>query len=416
MTDSLPSAARPCLRKPTRSNLAWTVAFLLAPSLAGCGGPGGGHAEPPPSKVKLARRVEVRPAETKNIVYAIDTVGTLEPERETSIAPGVAGVIDEVLFKEGDAVDPKRTILIKIDQRRYEAEAALARANEEKAKARLDLTKDLADRAQLLRKSRAIAEEESILRAQEMQIAAAELAAAQASRQMAEVRLDKSRVRPPYAGQINERRVAVGDYVKEETVIATIADGSTLRLNTFVPELAAPRIKAGDTLEFTLEAVPGKKFQARIMYVSTVADAQTHMFACKAAIPHPRPEMKPGMFARVQIPTERHPDACVIPEEAVRAGEQGFVVFVPQADHSEGLGTKFRARLRRVQVGLRRPGFVEILSGVAPGELVVTRGSEALEDGTLIEIIDQAAVGGDVPASPSPATSQSNPPDARPKG
>jgi multidrug efflux system membrane fusion protein len=134
-----------------------------------------------------------------------------------------------------------------------------------------------------------------------------------------------------------------------------------------------------------LATLPQKKFQARVFYLSTVADPQTHMFECKAEITEPDSEMKPGLFARVQITTDQHRDACVIPEVSVRASERGFVAFVPEQKTTADGKPSWVASARQLQIGFRQPGFVEVLAGVQPGEQVVTRGAEALEEGTPID-------------------------------
>jgi membrane fusion protein (multidrug efflux system) len=349
----------------------------------GVAAPSGGS-DLPPSKTKLSRQVLTAQAAQRDLTYTVDTVGSLEPERQTSIAPGVSGVVDEVLFHEGDLVDAD-TVLVRINQERYESAEKLARANVGQAEAKVALAQDQADRARQLGERQAVSQEEARRRMLELQVVRAEFAAAQASLAMAEHDLANSRVRPPYAGQINARRVASGDYVKEETVVATIADLSKLRLTTWVPEMAAARVKLGDTLEFELPAVPGRKFPARIFFLSTVADPQSHMFECKAEIPEPDPDMKPGLFARVQIATEQHTGAVVVPEESVRAGEQGFVVYVAESSDARDGKASGVARVRPVQLGFRRPGFVEVLAGITAEDRVVTRGSESLEDGTPIE-------------------------------
>jgi RND family efflux transporter MFP subunit len=351
----------------------------------GIAAPTGGN-DLPPSKVKLAREVLTAPVEQRDLLYTVDTVGSLEPEKQTAIAPGVAGIVDEVLFKEGDQLDPD-TVLVRIDQEKYQSAAALAKANQQRAEARLALAKDFASRSASLTQRQAGAQEEATKWALEYEAAKAELAAAQAARALAERDLAKSRVRPPYPGQINQRSVAPGEYVKEETVIATIADISKLRLVTWIPEMAAARVKVGDMLEYEVPSLPNKRCQARIFYLSTVADTQSHMFECKAEITEPDAAMKPGLFARVQIATEKHADACVVPEESVRAGEKGFLVYVPHERPGPDGQPQWVAKARRVQLGFRRPGFVEVLSGVEPGERVITRGSEALEDGTPVEFL-----------------------------
>jgi RND family efflux transporter MFP subunit len=302
--------------------------------------------------------------------------------------------VDEVLFKEGKLVDPDdpdetTSVLVKIDQKRFLRSKQLAEANERRGEAnvarteaKLALARDQASRAERLSERQAISQEELIRWGQELKVAEAERAAAEAelgvarsARELAERDLEMSIVRP----------VAEGDYVKDETIIATIADISKVRLATWIPELAATRVRVGDKLEFELGALPQRKFEGVIFYISTVADPQSHMFECKADVVSPVPEMRPGLFARVRIPTGKHQDACVIPEESVRASERGFVAFVPERRSDSQGKPQWIASARRLDIGFRSPGFVEILAGVGPGERVVTRGSEALEDGTPIE-------------------------------
>jgi multidrug efflux system membrane fusion protein len=377
--------------------------FAAGCSRHGVSAPTGGS-EVPPSQVKLTRQVLVAPVELRDLTYSVNTVGTLEPERQTSIAAGVPGVVDKVGFREGDRwtdddlLDESR-FLVLIDQEKYRAAVQFAQANVERAEgnskrteAKLLLARDLSERAVRLGERQAISQEERTKWELEVRVAVAEfaaanaeLAAAKAAYQLAQRDVVKSVVRPPYAGQINQRRVAEGDYLKDETIIATIADVSRLRLVTWIPEMAAARVKGGDTIDFELATLPQKKFHATVFYLSTVADPQTHMFECKAEIAEPDSEMKPGLFARVQIATDQHGDACVIPEVSVRASERGFVAFVPEPRTGSDGKSTWIASVRQLQLGYRRPGFVEVLAGVEPGERVVTRGSEALEDGTPIE-------------------------------
>ncbi|HVJ81051.1 MAG TPA: efflux RND transporter periplasmic adaptor subunit [Planctomycetia bacterium] len=388
------------------------VCLALSLALAGCGGtaPKGG-AEAPPSAVKLARQVTVAKVEQRDLAYVVDTVGTLEPIRQTNIAAGVTGIVDEVLFREGDVVKAGETVLARIDQPKYRAAAELAVANENRAMARLQLLEDLLRRNTGLRRQGALSEVEQVQAQMDVQMAKAELASAAAAKRLAEITLDKSRVRAPYAGQLNSRKIAVGDYVKEETVLATIADLSQLRVTTYVPELAAPRVRIGDRFTFTLEALPGREYRAKIVFLSTVADPQTHMFECKAEIDEPDAAMRPGLFARVKIATDKRTGACVAPEESVRPSENGFVIFVPKNVAKSGGGSQLVAEARTVQIGFRRPGFIELLGyrrpgssamvKFEPGEPVVAKGAEALVDGVPLEIVD--ADGRPASAAPSSA-------------
>src|SRR5262245_31452475 len=121
---------------------------------AGCGRHGKaapkGGTEVPPSQTKLKRNVDLTKARHDSIEVFVETVGYLEPEGMTPISAGVAGLVDELLFREGQWVE-RGTLLAKVDPKRYDAAAEVARANEKRAVAAVALARDLAERAQSAR-------------------------------------------------------------------------------------------------------------------------------------------------------------------------------------------------------------------------------------------------------------------------
>jgi membrane fusion protein, multidrug efflux system len=406
---------------------------LFVVTTAGCGRHGKaaptGGSDVPPSQTRLKRSVELDQATQQALTYYVETVGYLEAEGQTDIAAGVTGVVDEVLFREGQWVDTN-TVLVKVDQRRYLAAAEVAHANAKRAEATLALAKDVAERTRRLA-GRGASEEEQAKASLTLRVADAELASARAAVILADHNLERSQVRAPYAGQINQRKVTPGTYLEEKTVIGTIADLRRLRLVGWVPEKAAPTARelmakenrqrmtrlaatclagaaplgglagvaldpqastaSGFALEFTLMAYPKLPFHGRIFYLSTVANPDTHMFECKADVDTRGVdvELKPGFTARIKCPLHGSPNACVIPEEAVRASERGFIAFVPAPRPGKDGLEEWVARARELKLGFRGQGTVEVLEGMSPGEWLVRKGAESLEDGTPINLPDE---------------------------
>jgi multidrug efflux system membrane fusion protein len=406
--------------------------FLIPILLAGCNNDHGAAAPPiPPSKVNLKRNVELCIAERRALNYTVETPGVLEAERVTDIAAGVSGLVDEVLFREGQYVTPD-TVLILIDQKRFQTQLDIAKANELRSKAAVQQATDAAKRAVEARGG--ATEEERIRTFLAQKTAEADLAGAEANRRLAEIQLDRSQVRPPYAGRINQRRVTTGSFIDDKGVIATIADLSQLRLVGWVPESAAAAVRqrmtdnqanaAADALatlgaglagggsivttpyelsrtvqaphladvEFSLLAYPREKFRAKVFYMSTVANPETHMFESKSEIYAAglTGRLQPGYSARIRFTLRTNPDACVVPEESVRPNERGFVAFVPVQRTNRSGQTEWVAQARIVEIGYREPGWVEVKNGVRSGEMLVRRGAEALEDGTPINVTDEA--------------------------
>src|SRR5262249_1414349 len=105
-------------------------------------------------------------------------------------------------------------------------------------------------------------------------------------------------------------------------------------------------------------------------------------------------DLRPGFNAQIRLPIRSNPNACVIPEEAVRATERGFIAFVPVERLDKEGNKEWVAQARVLDLGFRAPGWVEVREGIQPGELIVRRGAEALTDGTPLNI-----KGGPVPAN-----------------
>jgi multidrug efflux system membrane fusion protein len=445
--------------------------LLLLALLTGCGrhGPGSpeGGANIPPSKTRLKRNVELCLVKQEKLVSFAETVGYLDAEGQTDIAAGVSGLVEEVSFREGDWVEAGQ-VLARIDIEKYSAMVAHAEANVKRAEATVLKMKATADRCDagcrdaeqtlelkkvLLENIRKAGRGARIEERQEAQanvevasarldfskadrsVTKAELGAAdkdvdaaRAMLKVAQLNKRRSEIRAPYTGQINSRRITVGTYLEDKSIVGTMADLSRLRLVGYIPEKATPMVRsmlmtenttrasflagnfacgvwaalaaiaidsAGETpatfkLEFELRAFPEKKMHARLFYLSSVANPETHLFECKAEVPTRElsGQLRPGFTAKIRCPLPGRPTSLVIPEEAMRASERGFVVFRPKlvtkADGSETV-----AEAVPVEPGQRTPGWVEILKGLRPGDTIVQKGAEALEDGTPLQVTGQ---------------------------
>lgn len=405
--------------------------FLCVVSVA-CGKKGipapQGGSDVPPSKVNLKRSVDLIRVEQKSIVSFVESVGSIEAEFVTPIPAGVAGIVDQVHFREGDLVDPNNPQpLVVIDHEYYTALVDIADELVRENKSNVKIAEDELKRLARLRQdnSQAVTQQEYAKAVETVVSLTARMLSSEAAAKIARINLDRSSVHPPSRGQINQRLVTPKQRVKEDTVIAIIADLSRLRLTGYIPESAAALVRkrlasrshvaaarslavglsgtlpwsnlanqmivatgevpAGYDPEFTVYALPQKLFRGGIFYMSTTGDPATRMFEFKAEI-DPRTlglhDLYPGYSAKIRIPVQTNSDALVVPEEAVRATERGFIVFEPSLSTNRDGNSEWVARARRVEIGVRSPGSVEIRSGLSPNQWIVRRGAEALEDGT----------------------------------
>jgi RND family efflux transporter MFP subunit len=330
-----------------------------------------------------ALSVRVAPVAVQDVVYEIRAVGSLEAEELVQITAEVEGAVSEVRFHEGDRVGPQ-TVLARIDPDRYRLEAQRAEASFQKARADAERARtDLKRREELAAQQLVAAEELNRARAEAEQLVA-EAEATRAARDLAQQSLRKSEVRPPRAGVINTRTVETGQFVRTGTALATLVDVSRLRLRFKVSEGESLRAREGQPVSFRVSALGERAFQAGVYHVGEVADPATRQVEVLAWVKNPG-ELKPGFFAEVTLASETRKGAVIVPEGAIQASDRGFVTYVVEGD---------KVRQRTVQIGLRTgTGVVEILSGVASGELVVVEGSDRLADGVTVQPVHGGGTG-----------------------
>ena len=366
--------------------------LLAAGVVVSCGGSSESAA---PRQQRAALRVRVFPVAVQDVVYQIKALGQIEAQDMVQVTAQVEGVATDVRFREGDRVSTN-TVLLRIDPDRYRLEAERAKAVLDQAKAeRGQAEADLKRREALAQSELLSAEELTRSRSDRNRLAAA-VGVSEAAQGIALQNLARAEVQAPIAGTIDTRTIDTGQFVRTGTVLATIVDASRLRLRFKVSEAESLRATVGGNVTFRVAPLGPRDFTARIYHVGRIADATTRQVEVLAWVENPG-ELKPGFFAEVTLAGERREHALVVPESAIQASEQGFVTYVVEGG---------AARVRPIQLGLRTgTGIVEILSGLKPGETVVTQGSDRLDDGIPVEILtgeEPRAAGAKV--APSPAT------------
>ena len=330
------------------------------------GGAGGPGASVPVEVVKVA---------TASLPQSITTVGSLRSDESVTIRPEVAGRIAAINFQEGQRV-AKGAVLLRLDPSINEAEVLQARAN-------LKLARSKYERAVDLSKS-------NFISGQARDEAENNLRVAEAAVALVEARLAKTEIRAPFTGVIGLRSVSIGDYVKEGADIVNLESIDLLKVDFRVPEVYMRQVKAGQPLQVALDAYPGKTFEGRVFAVNPLLDAAGRAVVIRAQVKNADASLRPGMFARVRLITSESADSLVVPEQAlVPQGSEQFVFKVVDG----------RAVRAKVEVGQRRDGKVEMVSGVTAGEVVVISGQQRLRDGVPVAVKGPGAGGGPGPAA-----------------
>jgi len=335
----------------------------------GAGGQGGGGA---PS-------VEAVQVTTAQMSKAITAVGSLRSDESITVRPEVAGRVAFIGFQEGQRV-PKGATLLRLDPAINQAEVQQAQANLTLAKAKYERALELQGKGFI--SGQAKDEAENNLKVGEAALA------------LANARLAKTEIKAPFSGVIGLRSISVGDYVKEGADMVNLESIDALKVDFRVPEIYLKQVSVGQTLQVTLDALPGKIYEGKVFAINPLVDAAGRAIVIRAQVKNTDTALRPGMFARVRLFTKTVEDALVLPEQAlVPQGEDQYVFRVVDG----------KANRVKVVTGQRRDGMVEIVAGVAAGDTVVSAGQLKLRDGSPVAIAGAGKPQGSTAGSAAPA-------------
>ncbi|MDP2310973.1 MAG: efflux RND transporter periplasmic adaptor subunit [Pseudomonadota bacterium] len=354
------------------------AAFLVtcAPSDATRSGAGGGAKSPVPVRVEV---LVAAPAED-----ALSATGTVEAVNTAELRPEVAGLVEAVLFEDGDNVRRGQAL---VRLRDADAKAALT-----EARARMSLATLERDRRAPLVGGGDVSQAELDRAEAEVALAAAELARADEG-------LRRTVLVAPFDGVVGRRDVARGERIDPSIAITRIEGLAQLVVEVALPEAALASVAVGQPAVVRVDALPGRTFPGRVSYVAPRVAADTRTVDVRVAITEPDPLLRPGMTGAVRVVTLIRADAVRVPTQAVIRSAAGAAVYVVAPD-----GT---ATLRPIRTGERTEDRIEAVEGLAAGDSVVIEGLARLRSGAAVRVL---ADGEAAPASdPAPAPASAPP-------
>ncbi|MEO8537484.1 MAG: efflux RND transporter periplasmic adaptor subunit [Betaproteobacteria bacterium] len=313
--------------------------------------------------------VEAAKVARQSLPQTITAVGSLRSDESVTLRPEVAGRVNAILFKEGQNVRKGMT-LVRLDPAINQAEVQQARANLKLAKSKYDRAVELSQRNFI--SGQAKDEAENNFRVAEAAVA------------LVEARLAKTEIKAPFSGVIGLRVVSVGDYVKEGADMVNLESIDPLKVDFRVPETAMRQVQPEQTLTVTLDALPGRTFDGRVLAMNPLVDAAGRSVVIRAVVRNADTSLRPGMFTRVTLITKDAKDALVVPEQAiVPQGDEQFVFKIVDG----------KASRVKVDIGQRRDGKVEVLKGLGADDMVVTAGQLKLREGTAVTVTNAPGQG-----------------------
>ncbi len=326
--------------------------------------------------------VKAVPVKVGKVSDEVTAVGTLLADESVIIRSEIDGRIVGLNFQEGQAV-AAGTRLVTLDNSEYEAQSAAVRADLRTEEQRLSRTREL-HQQKFISKDALDAQLGNVDRLK------ARLAEADS-------RAAKTQIRAPFSGTVGLRMVSPGAYVKAGEDIVRLESIGSIKADFRVPELFMSKIRPGQDVVLRLDAYPGEEFSGRVYAVEPVVDDRTRTVLMRARIPNKSNKLKPGMFVRVAVTLANRPNAIIVPEQSIwPQGRDTFVFRVVDG----------KAALTKIEIGHRQPGQVEVLSGLAPNDIVVTEGQIKLRDGAPVMVMTEPAAAAPPPAATPPAQQQ----------
>lgn len=341
------------------------------------------NAESAPCPVKVA---EVKPG---TITQKVTLAAKITPAMEVNVFPKISGKVASVPVEMGDRVKAGQ-LLVQLDTtdialQVQQAEAALevALAGQRSARAALENARaNLARTEELFRQGVAsqrdldnarLAFDQASAGVADAQVKQAEAALASARQQLA-----NSSITSPIAGWVSSRRIDPGEMASPTNPLLTIVDISSVFAECNVPESEVGRLKLGQKVPVKIPAVQAEPLEGELVNLAPAADQQSKAFAARIKLANPDGQIKPGMFAEVELSTLTRENVLVIPKEALVEKSGQLVVLVVK----EG-----RAVETPVRTGISDGLQVEILEGLNAGDQVIVAGQNIVQNNARVEIV-----------------------------
>jgi len=355
--------------------------------------------------------VKVLPVKRGDLVMRLESPGEAFTEKKIALKTEVTGTIKNLNVKEGKHVRAGE-VLVEIDDQEYrlkwERSEALrlkylsdllldkqfappnkemdAAAVERIKKAEQDFSKtgSLYGQGMISREDFEKAKRsyetlliESGVKQAEVMAAAKGLTQAEIDAKIAQMELERTKIRAPFAGIISDIKVSPQEYISPGRELFTLVDISKIKVQARVLESEIGKIKVGYEATLRFSAYPGKTFKGHVEAVSPIINPEDRTCAVHIAVDNTQEEIKPGMHAEVEIAADIYKDRLLVPQEAVLVRGGRKLVFAVE----EGL-----AKWRYIEVGLENKDYAEVLDGVKEGEMVIIEGHFTLAHDARVQV------------------------------
>jgi membrane fusion protein (multidrug efflux system) len=328
--------------------------------------------QPPPDAVTtIVTAQEEWPA-------TLNAIGTVAAVQGVTVSADLPGVVDRIAFESGKTVQ-KGDILVHLDTRQEQAQ--LAGAESEVQLARLNF-----------QRMQGLVQQDAVSRAEYDAAAAAHQ---QAEARLGEIRatIERKTIRAPFSGLLGIRQVNLGQYLTGGDAVVPLQSVSPVYINFGVPQQDASQMHTGRTVRVTVDELGGDEFTGRITALDSVVDQTTRNVQVQATLTNPAGKLRPGMFVQAHVMLGAGRPVVALPASAINYAPYGDSVFVV-GDMKTPEGRAYRGvRQQVVKLGAARGDQIAVLSGINPGEEIVTSGVFKLRNGGAVQVNNKVMPG-----------------------
>ena len=302
---------------------------------------------------------------------AFSAIGTAAAVQGVAVSADLPGTVDRVAFESGMSVRAGDVLAV-LDTRQERAQLAAAEAVRDLARVNFDRLRGLLDDGVISRAEfdRATADER------------------QSDARVGEIRaaIDRKTIRAPFAGVLGIRQVNLGQYLSAGDPLVTLQSLNPIYVNVGVPQQVVAQLRLGGKVTIMVDEAANSQLTGRITAFDSVVDETTRNVQVQATLANPRGTLRPGMFVQSEIALGGGSSHVSVPASAINYAPFGDSVFIVTDLKTDSGHTYRGVRQQFVKVGAARGDQVAIVSGISPGDEVVTSGVFKLRNGAAVTV------------------------------
>jgi membrane fusion protein (multidrug efflux system) len=335
---------------------------------------------PPPTAVTttVAEKSQWQPT--------LETIGTVTAINGVTISTDLAGIVSKIAFESGSQVKTG-DLLVQLNTDQEQAQLA-------QAEAQRDWTQITLTRNQELVAKKTVSQSD-------YDSATAQFHQAQATVDQFKALIARKTLRAPFAGVVGIRQINLGQYLNTGDAVVTLQSFDPIYVNFSLPQQNLSQLTVGQSVEINMDAYGDKVFPGKVTAINSLVDQNSRNVQIQATLPNSETQLRPGMYAKVKVVLPEAQEVVAIPSSSIHYAPYGDSVFIVSDLKSDDGKTFKGVKEQFVKLGQSKGDLTAIVSGLKPGDEVVTSGVFRLRSGEAIIVNNKATPGSETSPTPS---------------